>query len=102
MEKELGEKIFEHDKEIDEIYKNNEYNEILKKEYYKLLKDYDNNIKNENDRLKKDYKILRNINRGKLTEDKKAQEYNKLIEDYDKLNEELSKANKETQLNDEI
>ena len=48
MEKELGDKIFEHDKEIDEIYKNNDYNEILKKEYYKLLKDYDNNINNNN------------------------------------------------------
>ena len=54
MEKELGDKIFEHDKEIDEIYKNNDYNEILKKEYYKLLKDYDNNINNNNN-LNVDY-----------------------------------------------
>ena len=52
MEKELGDKIF--DKEIDEIYKNNDYNEILKKEYYKLLKDYDNNINNNNN-LNVDY-----------------------------------------------
>ena len=70
-----------------------DYNK-LEREIKKTKNNYDL-VQNENDRLKKDYERLRNRNRGKQTEDKKEQEFNKLCDDYDKLNEDFNKVNNE-------
>ena len=75
-----------------------DYNNIVD-DYNKLEKEVKtkkNNLdllQNENDRLKKDYERLRTRSKGKLTDDKKDQEYNKLCDDYDKLNEEFNQLN---------
>ena len=99
MEKELEDKRIEHDKEIDEIYKNNDNNEILKKEYYKLLQDYDNNIndynnlKDDYNKMVDEYNILKN-EKNKLNDDNKNLKHNnnKLKDDLNKVKNEANKA----------
>ena len=88
MQKELDDKKVENEKEIEEIFKNNDEESIpkLKNAYFKLLQDYDNNI-NDYNTLKDDYnKMVDEYNNLK-------KEKNKILkEDYHNAKEEANKA----------
>jgi uncharacterized phage infection (PIP) family protein YhgE len=98
MQKELDDKRIEHDKEIEEIFRNND-NSKLKNEYYKLLQDYDENI-NDYNNLKDDYnKMVDEYNnmksdKNKLLEDNKNLKQNnaKLKQDYNDMKKEANKV----------
>ena len=129
MQKELDERRIEHDKEIEDIFRNND-NSKLKNEYYKLLQDYDTNI-NDYNNLKDDYnkmvdeynsikneknnlfddiknlkqnnnKLKQEYNEMKNEANKALDDYNNIVDDYNKLEKELkSKKNNLESLRDE-
>ena len=109
MQKELEDKRVEHDKEIEDIFNNNNSNPKLKNEYYKLLQDYENNVndfnnvkdeynkmvdeynnlKSENENLKQSNTKIRNeYNNIKDEANKAFDDYNNIVDDYNKLDQE--------------
>jgi epidermal growth factor receptor substrate 15 len=112
MQKELEDKRVEHDKEIEDIFNNNNSNPKLKNEYYKLLQDYENNVndfnnvkdeynkmvdeynnlKKENENLKQNNtKIRTEYNNVKNEANKAFDDYNSIVDDYNKLDQENQK-----------
>ena len=99
VQRKLDDKLLEHEKEIDDIYKNNDNDSKLKNEYFKLLQDYDTNI-NDYNNLKEDYnKMVDEYNnlkseKNKLNEDNKnlKQSNMKIKEDYNNIKTEANKT----------
>ena len=112
LQKELEDKRIEHDKEIEDIFNNNNSNPKLKNEYYKLLEDYENNINDFNnvkdeynkmvdeyDNLKKENENLKDNNSKIRVEynnirdeaNKALDDYNNIVDDYNKLDQENKK-----------
>ena len=91
LKKELEEKTVERDKDIENIFNNNDSIK-LKNEYFKLLKDYDdgindyNNLKDEYNKMVDEYnnikkdknKLLEESKKNKINNNKIKEEFNKM------------------------